>query len=116
LRSLNGENAEIGHAAMRKQIWTQRLYEANGGVVGDCVSTQWGVTAGLVTYARLRAGGFRMAPFTAAKTTSYSGIFFASAAGYYLARWFVNNRIGDANQSTHLMKNRSAMLGGEMSL
>jgi hypothetical protein len=89
LRSLTKENAEIGHAAMRKQIWTQRLYEANGGVVGDAVSTQWALTAGLVSYARLRAGGFRMAPFTAAKTSSYSAVLFSGIAGYYLARFFV---------------------------
>jgi hypothetical protein len=38
-----------------------------------------------------------MLPFTVAKTTSYSGVFFAAAAGYYLARYFVTRRIGDEN-------------------
>ena len=116
LRSLNGENADVGHSGMRKQIWTQRLYESQGGVVGDAVSTQWGVTAGLVTYARLRAGGFRMLPYAVAKTTSYSAVFFAAATGYYAARFFVTQRIGDEGQACNLMKNRSAMLAGEMPL
>lgn len=95
LRSLNEGNADVGHAGIRKQIWSQRLYESQGGVVGDAVSTQWALTAGLVTYARFRAGGFRMLPFTASKTTSYSGVFFAAVGGYYLARYFVTRRIGD---------------------
>jgi len=95
-------------------MWTQRLYEANGGVVGDAVSTQWGLTAGLVAYARFRAGGFRMLPYAISKTTSYSGIFFAGATGYYLARMFVTARVGNENQACYLMKNRSAILSGEM--
>jgi len=57
-----------------------------------------------------------MAPFSAAKTTSYSAILFSGMFGYYLARYFVTRTIGDDEEAGRLMVHRSAILAGEMAL
>ena len=43
---------------------------------------QYGLTAGLVTYASLKRGGFAFAPISGAKTPQYAGILFGSYVAY----------------------------------
>ena len=48
------------------------------------LGVQYGLTAGLVTYASLKRGGFAFTPISGAKTPQYAGILF----GGYLAYTF----------------------------
>lgn len=39
------------------------MTESNGGQAGVILGLQYGMTAGLVTYASMKRGGFKMTPF-----------------------------------------------------
>ena len=91
------------------------MTESMGGQAGAVLATQYGLTAGLVTYASLKRTGFRMTPFGVAKVPQYAGIFFSSYLAY---QWGMNcsrGTLGDSEQFRHLIKNKRNILSGQKS-
>lgn len=114
--SLDPENAERTSAQNRAKLYQQRVTEAAGGEVGVLVGTQVGLTAATISYANLRAGGFRVFPYCYKKTPKYAAIAFAGVLGYSFGSTYVFTHLGDREQYSYLLGNRSAITRGEKSL
>ena len=80
--SLDPANADSMTLQQRRRVWSQRLEESLGGKASNVLGIQYGLTAGLVTYASLKRGGFAFAPISGAKTPQYAGILFSSYVAY----------------------------------
>ena len=80
--SLDPVNADSMTLQQRQRVWSQRLEESLGGKASNVLGIQYGLTAGLVTYASLKRGGFAFAPISGAKTPQYAGILFGSYVAY----------------------------------
>ena len=60
--SLNPANAASEEKALRKQLYNQRLIEASGGSASYMLGNQWGLTAAVLTYSKLRHNGWTAFP------------------------------------------------------
>ena len=79
------------------------------------LGVQYGMTAGLVTYASLKRGGFRMTPFGVAKAPQYAGIVFSSYLAYHLGVGMCRGSLGDREQTSYLLRNKRQIVSGEKS-
>ncbi len=113
---MDPENAERTSAQNRAQLYQQRVTEAAGGEVGVLVGTQVGVTAAVISYANFRASGFRAFPYCVKNTPKYAAIAFAGVLGYSFGSTYVFTHLGDREQYSYLLANRSAITRGEKSL
>ena len=76
-------------------MYSQRLTEATGGEASYIFGIQCGLTASVLTYSRLSAGGFTMLPMMASKVTNYSKIGLMYLGFYMLGHSYVMGQFGD---------------------
>ena len=94
--SLDPANAESMTLQQRRRVWGQRLEESLGGKSGGVLGLQYGLTAGLCTYAGLKRGGFAFAPICGSKTPQYAGILFSGYLAYALGVSVTQGQLGDS--------------------
>ena len=79
------------------------------------LGAQYAMTGGLVTYAAMKRGGFKMTPFGVAKVPQYAGILFSSYIAFQLGMSVGRGSIGDAAQFNYLLRNKSGIVSGNKS-
>lgn len=114
--SLDPVNADSMTLQQRRRVWSQRFEESLGGKSGNVLGMQYGLTAGLVSYASLKRGGFTLAPMSAAKTPQYAGILFSGYVAYAFGVSVTQGQLGDRQQQRYLQRNKRAILSGEKSM
>ena len=98
LVSLDPANAEAGASRQRSQIYEQRVLEAKGGDVAQSLGLQFGLTAGIVSYASMRANGFRMFPMAMNKMPRYGALGIGYLAFYTFGTAIATQAVGNPNQ------------------
>ena len=94
--SLNPENTTREEKAIRKNLYNQRLVEAQGGKASMTVGVQWGLTASVFMYSHLTSGGFKFLPMAANKSQGYGKIAAAFLGFYMLGHGWVMGKFGDS--------------------
>ena len=74
--SLNPANVAREEKAIRASLFQQRFTDAQGGRAVNLFGTQCGLTASVLTYSMLAnsSAGFKLYPFTVAKSQGYAKI------------------------------------------
>lgn len=111
--SLDPANAESTTAALRKALFIQRLHEARGGDLAIQTGVTFGMTAMFVSYAAMRAKGFRAFPVNAKSLPKIAGVAFWGFLGFEFGVSFVYQTVGDASQYKYLLANKKAIMKGE---
>ena len=110
--SLNPANLAREEKFVRKQLYRQRVLEAQGGPGAILMGLQLGTTASVLTYAYLMPG-FR--PFPLNLATHSAGLLKLGGAFvlfYTMGHSSVMGRFGDSKQYTYLTMNRMGILAG----
>jgi len=109
--SLNPANLQSEEKYVRKQVYAQRLLEAQGGKASILVGTQWGLTASVLAYSTLPAA-FTMFPFAASKSMGYATVIGSFLGAYMVGHSFVMGNFGDSRQYNYMLVNRYGILKG----
>ena len=94
--SLNPDNTAREEKAIRKNLYEQRLTEAQGGKASMIVGSQWGLTASVFMYSYLTKDGFKLFPFAASKSPAYGKIAAAFLGFYMIGHGWVMGKFGDS--------------------